>query len=191
MKKYNVPALCLAGFFALCSIFSCSDSKTPENKTPEKKQASSADFKKMIDSLETKLFRDPYSAANRGIAMSLIRIYDDYTRYFPQDSLTAEFLFKAAELATSVQVPASAITYYKKIEEKYPNYRKLDQCVFLQGFVYESLMNDTANAAGQYRKLIRQFPASPFVKDAEASLLNLGKSPEELIRQFEKQQKGA
>jgi outer membrane protein assembly factor BamD (BamD/ComL family) len=184
--------LCLLSlFFFSLAFFSCSENKAPENKSPVKKQASAADFNCMIDSLETKLFKDPYSAANRGIAMSLMRVYDDFSRFYPGDSLAPEYLFKAAELATSIQVPASAVAYYQKIEEKYPKFRKRDQCIFLQGFVYESLMNDTANAARQYRRLIAEFPQSPFVKDAEASILNLGKTPEELIREFERRQKGA
>lgn len=191
MKRKGVSALLVAGFFCLFIVCSCTDSKAPEGKAPEKKKASVQDFKKLVDSLEFKLFKDPYAAANRGIAMSLMRVYDDFVRYHPEDSLAPEYLFKAAELATSIQVPASAVVYYQKIEEKYPSYRKIDQCIFLQGFVYESLMNDTGNAAKQYRRLMEKFPASPFVKDAEASIRNLGKTPEELIRQFEKQQKGA
>ncbi len=191
MNNMKVHLCLLSLFFCSLAFFSCSENKAPENKSPVKKQASAADFNRMIDSLETKLFKDPYSAANRGIAMSLMRVYDDFSRFYPGDSLAPEYLFKAAELATSIQVPASAVAYYQKIEEKYPRFRKRDQCIFLQGFVYESLMNDTANAARQYRRLIAEFPQSPFVKDAEASILNLGKTPEELIREFERRQKGA
>ncbi len=179
-----------AGFFCIMTLVSCSE-KSQKQNTSRAKEASPADLKAMIDSLEGKLFKDPYSAANRGLAMALMRVYDDFARHYPQDSLAPEYLFKAAELATSIQVPASAVAYYQKIEEKYPKFRKLDQCVFLEGFVYESLMNDTAAAAKQYRRLLKDFPDSPFRKDAEASISNLGKSPEELIREFERRQKGA
>jgi hypothetical protein len=191
MKKILFPAIISAGFFGVLILGSCSEKKSSDSTQVQQSQASEKDFRKMIDSLEAKLFKDPYTAANRGLAMNLMRVYDDYSRYYPKDSLTPEYLFKAAELAAAIQVPASAITYYKKIEEKYPAFRKLDQCIFLQGFVYESLMNDTANAAQNYRRLIKLYPNSTFVKDAEASILNLGKSPEELIREFERNQKGA
>ena len=53
------------------TLVSCSE-KSQKQNTSRAKEASPADLKAMIDSLEGKLFKDPYSAANRGLAMALV-----------------------------------------------------------------------------------------------------------------------
>ena len=79
-----------------------------------------------------------------------------------------------------------AINYFNTVYTKYPNFDKAPYCLFLQGFIYESQLNDTAKARQVYQQVIEKYPNERIAEDAKASIDNMGKTPEELIREFEK-----
>lgn len=57
------------------------------------------------------------------------------------------------------------------------------------GFVYENDLNDLENAKQTYEAFLQKYPNDPdFADDAQMALKNLGKSPEELIKEFEQNQ---
>ena len=61
--------------------------------------------------------------------------------------------------------------------------------MFLQAFVYENHVGDLSNAREKYIEFIQKYPEKDFADDAEICLQNLGKTPEELIREFEEKQR--
>lgn len=97
---------------------------------------------------------------------------------------------KAAGLAKTIENPDKAIQLYKRISDKVPQHPKAPMALFMQGFIYENDMSDLSKAKEAYEAFLQKYPNDPdFVDDAQMALKNLGKSPEELIRQFEQQNK--
>jgi len=121
---------------------------------------------------------------------ALIDAYVSYSKDHPKDTLSAEYLFKAADIAMNLQTGSQAILYYDKILSNYPNFNKRPECVFLKAFIYENQLGDLKEAEKQYKEFIKTYPDHTLAKDAKASLEYLGKSPEELIKIFQEKNQG-
>ena len=103
----------------------------------------------------------------------------------PDDSLAPEYLYSAAELANGLLQRTRAIELFAKNNQQYPLSKKAPVCLFFQGFIYETQLNDLPKAKELYSEFLQKFPDHQLTKDVKFSLDNLGKSPEELIKQFE------
>jgi tetratricopeptide (TPR) repeat protein len=115
----------------------------------------------------------------------LIETYLGYANSYPQDSLAADYIFKAADVAMTTNRSNQAITLYQRIREEYPNYRKVPEALFLEAYVYENYLGRLDKAKALYEEFLEKYPDNDFADDAEISLKYLGKSPEELIELFQ------
>ncbi len=123
------------------------------------------------------------------LAGVLIDSYIDYVDNYPSDKEAPDFLFKAADIAMNMSRPQQAITLFQRIIKEYPDYKKLPQCLFLQGYVYENNLGDLQKAREIYQEFLKKYPDDEFADDAEVSIKNLGKTPEQLIKEFEEKSK--
>lgn len=100
-----------------------------------------------------------------------------------------DVILKAAGLAKTIGQPQKAIELYQKVANGLPNHPKAPTALFMLGFVYENDLNDLDKARAIYQDFLKKYPNDPdFADDAQNSLQNLGKSPEELIKEFEEKQ---
>jgi TolA-binding protein len=123
------------------------------------------------------------------LAEVLISSYVSYVDDYPSDIDAPEFLFKAADIAMNMNKPQQAIKLFQRIIGDYPDFDKLPQCLFLQGYIYENNLGNLQKAKEIYQEFLEKYPNDEFADDAEVSLQNLGKSPEQLIREFEEKSK--
>ena len=101
----------------------------------------------------------------------------------------AALLIKAAGLAKTVENPQKAVELYGKVANTLPQHPKAPTALFMQAFVYENDLGDMQKAKATYELFLEKYPNDPdFADDAQNSLKMLGKSPEEIIREFEKLQ---
>jgi outer membrane protein assembly factor BamD (BamD/ComL family) len=121
-------------------------------------------------------------------ADSLISLYISYADQYQDDTLSPEYLFRAGDLSIGIGKFNQAQDLLARVQ-RYPNYGKLPQVTFLQGFVAENHMQDTAMARKHYEKFLDTYPDHPLSNDARAAIENMGMSPEDLIKQFEQHQK--
>jgi len=147
-------------------------------------QPSRQKTEKSITDLENRLFNDE-SGFTRAGADSLVQAYVNFAERFPGDSMTPEYLFKAATLVMNLNMGPRSIELFNTVREKYPSYEKAPLCLFFIGYVHENILGDIDKAREHYLLFIETYPDHDFVDDAQASLHNLGKTPEEMIREFE------
>ena len=103
----------------------------------------------------------------------------------------ADVLLKAAGLAKTVDQPQKAIELYSKIAEGIPQHKKAPTALFMIGFVQENDLNDIVKAKATYESFLQKYPNDPdFADDAQNAIKMLGKSPDEIIKEFEKQGQG-
>jgi hypothetical protein len=57
--------------------------------------------------------------------------------------------------------------------------------LFLKGFVYENYLKNMDLAKKNYLLYIEKYPEGDYVKDARMSINNLGKTPDQMIMEFE------
>jgi TolA-binding protein len=117
----------------------------------------------------------------------LIAAYESFATEFPADTLAADYLFKAGDVVMNTNRSNKAIQLYDRIINDYSDYRKAPEALFLKGYVYENNLGRLDKAKAIYEEFLAKFPDNEFADDAEVSLKYLGKSPEELIEIFQKE----
>ena len=142
-----------------------------------------------IDSLEKRLFSPVSSGFDKVKADSLLAAYESFIKRFSDDSLTMKVSFKAANLAMTMGNPARAIELFDKFIEKYPDNPKASVSMFFKAYIYENQLRNLDKAKELYLQFIEKYPDSDFSSDARIALQNLGKSPEQMVREFEEKRK--
>ena len=189
LKKYFFNLMTVTVFGMILTSCSNNANKSDKDETGKVTLASGKEkYQKMVDSIETKMKASRNMPLDHGTAMFAMRCYDEYASYFPDEAKSPEYLFKAGELANSLQMPQPALSYLGRLMTKYPKYKNAPYALFMQGMIYDDQLKDTVNARKIYKEVIEKYPESQLAKDAEASINNLGKSVEELVREFEKKQ---
>ena len=118
--------------------------------------------------------------------IDLLSAYQNFASRYADDSLSPEYLYKAAGLATGFSLGNQAVEIYESIIHTYPGYRKIPECYFMEAFTYENVIGDNAKAYEYYNEFLNKYPQHDLADDARAAIKFLGKSPDELVREFEK-----
>jgi outer membrane protein assembly factor BamD (BamD/ComL family) len=120
-------------------------------------------------------------------AEKLIEHYQTYQQNWPDDSISSDYLFKAIDLSINLPRNNESLKLISAYLKNYPETYHAGVALFLEGFIYDQQIGDTARARQSYEKLIKTYPEHDFADDANNALIFLGKSPEELIQSFEQQ----
>ena len=155
------------------AFISCSSSKSKLETT--------------ILDLEDNLFSNTTSMIDKNITKELVDSYISFADQYPDDTNAAVYLFKAADISMNLLDPRLAIQLFDRIMVEYSDFKKIPQCLFLKGYVFENELRQLDKAQRIYLEFLEKYPDNEFADDVQISLDNLGKSPEELIRQFQEQ----
>ena len=142
-----------------------------------------------IKNAEKELFSQKNKEVNVELASNLIKAYILFADQQPTDSLSAGYVYKAAEISDGIGDGESAIKYYQRVIDTYPNYHKAAQCLMLQGFVAETTLHNKDLALKYYSDFIIKYPNHLLTKSVQASVVNLSTTVNDidLIRKFEQQ----
>ncbi|MCB0521481.1 MAG: tetratricopeptide repeat protein [Lewinellaceae bacterium] len=136
-----------------------------------------------IQELEKQIGDDP--KAQTALFTQLMGQYEDFAKAFPGDKQSAHYLSKAAELARLNQQFDKAITIYETIMKSYPDAPEASKAMFMKGFTLDNDLKNTAAAKAVYEEFLQKYPNDDFADDTAFLLKNLGKSEEEIIKEFE------
>ena len=137
-----------------------------------------------IKEKEKVLFENQDGRLNIKVARETILLYRYFAEKFPQDTMAAEYLFKAGDVSSGVSSYTNALEFFSGITQKYPQSQKASYALFLQGYINENNMHDTAKAKQFYTEFVAKYPAHEMAQSAKFSLDNLGKTPEQIIAGF-------
>lgn len=138
-----------------------------------------------ISAAETAFYGNKETRLDEKTALDLITKYVDYSTKYQEDTASAEYLFKAAELSMNMNQGSQAIQYFEKIKKNYPQFGKSAEVIFMIGFVYENQLTNYEKAKEYYQQFMAQYPGHDLFDDAEASIRNMGKPLDQLIEEFE------
>ncbi|MCF8369805.1 MAG: tetratricopeptide repeat protein [Bacteroidales bacterium] len=147
------------------------------------------DLQSTIKTMEDSLFADETKMIDQTKARELIKMYVQFADENPESPETPPTLFKAADMSMNLNMPRQAIQLFDRIMDNYPDFEKTPQCLFLKGYVFENDLKDLKTAKEIYEEFLVKFPDDEFADDAEISIKNLGKTPEQLIIEFEEKAK--
>jgi len=151
----------------------------------------SNDPKSKIIALEKKIGTESFTLDEKGIqtAGELVQAYTEYAESHKDSPEAPEYLYRAADLSLNINKSKESLELYNRIIYQYPEYKKVPECLFLVGYIYENYFQEYGKAKGIYESFLAKYPTHDFADDAAVSIENMGKSPEELIRSFEEKNK--
>ena len=164
-----------------CLLSSCSNHGENTGTPEEKKTLLSS-----IDSLQNKMFNPQTMELDKALAAKGVAAFQEYVKKFPADTICAEYLFRSSDLSRALGDNQKAIDYLGRVCKDYPDFAKVPECLFLQGYYYQEFLKDTIHAKEFYNQLIAKYPKHAFVDDAQALMTMFGKSEEDIIKDFEK-----
>jgi tetratricopeptide (TPR) repeat protein len=191
MKK-NVLIACLAA-----GLFACNQpEKAAETTTENTEEVYVNPFEGIdqeallakVNEFEGKVFKQD-GTMDVTNANLLIEGYILFGDSYPEAAESANLLFKAAEVSLGMNQAPRALGLYQKVYKNYPEFEKRPFALFLQAFIYENNLGRLDDAKLTYEKFLVEFPDHAMADDATYSLANLGKSPDELIKEFEAKSK--
>ena len=113
--------------------------------------------------------------------------YIDYCEAYaltnPASSTSPEYLFKAAEIARNLTSYHKCISLYTSLIKQYPKYEKAAVAMFLKAFILDTQFKDLPKAKAAYEEFLSKYPDNNFAKDARFLLENLGKDPEQILKE--------
>jgi TolA-binding protein len=165
--------------FVLLLISSCNSEEGTGKKNLDKDAA-----RNEIKALEKVNFSNS-ELVTKESAEALLKSYLTFTKSFPDDSLSADYLFKASGLAIGIQAHEKGIEIIDNLAKNYPDYELIDEAVFQKAFVLDFQLNNKEAAEKAYREFVNKYPNSPLVKEAKGRLETINLSEEELIDLFE------
>jgi len=142
-----------------------------------------------VTDMEKQCTSDPQFYNNRVKTEELLKAYTDFAGKYEDDTATPHFLFNAANIAMNTSKPDLAIDLFKKNSDQGKENKYAATSLFLLGFVYENNKKDLGKAKEAYNEFLSKYPDHVLAPSAKSSLDNLGKSPEQLIMEFEAKNK--
>ena len=95
-----------------------------------------------------------------------------------------DLLLKAAGLAKTVETYDKSLALYTKITETAPDHRKAPTAFFMIGYVYANDLKDLDKGKAAFELFLQKFPNDQMAEAARGELKNLGKSPEEVLKEL-------
>jgi tetratricopeptide (TPR) repeat protein len=101
---------------------------------------------------------------------------------------SAALLMQAAGLAKTMDDAPKSLDLYTRLVSQFPKSKHAPTALFMTGFIYNE-MGDLDKARAAYEQFIRNYPDNEMVLSAKMEIKNLGKSTDDILREFEQQQK--
>ncbi|MGB0862958.1 MAG: tetratricopeptide repeat protein [Saprospiraceae bacterium] len=173
--------LSFAVFTISIVIFTACQSKTKAPKVDE------AALNAKITLYEAKI-RDTTIAPNlnRSAYPELAQAYLNHVEAFPKQEEAAKKLYDAGGLFMSVGDAEKAIAAWQKVLDDYSSSKWSKNALIEQAFINENILQDLEKAKALYEQFIKKYPNDELTDDAQFSLQNLGKSPDEVLKSLQK-----
>ena len=140
-----------------------------------------------IKANEDKLFNDSTKMLDSKVAVEEMGLYEKYVSSYADDTASAGYLFKAADLAHGIRRPHDAVRLYKDFVKRYPSDAKTPASSFLIAFVYDTDLGQKDSAKIFYKEFLEKYPTHQLAPSAKASLdqIEMGLTDEQLVKMFE------
>lgn len=139
-------------------------------------------LEKQADSEREKLLS---GEADTALIGELGRAYVSFADNYPQATETPEFLFRAGELySNDLGNIDRSIETFKRNYTEYPGHETAANALFLIAYLYHNVLQNLVQAEKYYTEFLSKYPDHKMSQTAQFELSHLGKSPEEVFREF-------
>lgn len=138
-----------------------------------------------LKAAEATLFNEDMTV-NDSVVTQVVEQYCLFVEQNPNDATAPDWLFKALEISVSRKDVEKSVAICDKMMQDYPRFDKTPIGMYMvASFIYEDQLHDFDKARTMYERIISDYPENEIIPSVQASLKNLGKTPEEIIREFE------
>lgn len=125
-------------------------------------------------------------------AKDAIKAFTDFAYYCQSDSMSPVFLIKTAQVARVTNNMPQAKKALTHCIDTYLTFKNRSAALFLLAQLYDEkqYLNDENEAKKLYEQIITEYPDTDWALNAEGALKFMGKTDEEIIKEFNKKQKG-
>ncbi len=155
------------------------------SKAKEKIPAGTPDINARLEDMRMHMFNDSTQRIEYRVANDFVNSCQLHAMILPDDSQSPVLLHKAGEVARSIRAYNKALEIYDWIYEKYPDYEKAPQALFLKAFTLDNDLKRFDEAKVLYEEFLQKYPNDDFADDTQFLLENLGKDDEEIINSFD------
>lgn len=167
MKNISVTVLLLLSTM----LSSCGNDKEKAQNAIKQMELSTFDYTQTINAQK---------------ADSLVNMYSSYVNRFPDDTLCASYLFRAADILANRNKCMESVAMYERLIRDYPSSRYVEESYFLRGVVYSQVCLNKDKSRECFNEFISKYPQSRLVDDANGLMMMDTLSDEmEIIRKFE------
>ena len=148
-------------------FISCGGEEEVEYTEKEESALPTADYDELsaeLDSLELVIAENP--SDKKAIRKAITRM-QDFADFFPDDAKAADYLLKASDLCLMVDEPAMSVKILDKILNKYPDYEKISDVLYVKADHLDWELRDTIKAKETYQKFIDTYPHDNRAADAK------------------------
>ncbi|MBQ6956526.1 MAG: tetratricopeptide repeat protein [Bacteroidales bacterium] len=161
---------------AAASLFAIACNHTPKELT----------YDQLRDSIETIdsrfLSAAPTDPVDTAMGNKMLSYCTQFADRFPDDTLAASYLHRAAHIALGMDLIDDMVAYYDRIIDNYPDYERLDECYYEKGIALDNAgRKDQARKA--YQDFLDEYP-DHFLADDIRKAIPLLDMSDELLLQF-------
>lgn len=168
--------------FASCGSDTAAADKKKQDSIADRQQARGL-YLANITKAETAMRSD--KTYDPKLALEGLKAYTDFTTLYPNDSLTPDFLFKAAQVAQATGNFKQAAIYFETIIEQHKGYKMYVEACFLAANNYDDHLETVDKGAERakqlYEFIISKYPGSTWAEQSKVLMSYIGKSNEELM----------
>lgn len=116
--------------------------------------------------------------------------FEEIVNHYPKSTVADSSFFEIAKLyqgqviknVKHMESLNKAVDSYKKIYENYPNSKLAESSLFMSAFILANEIRNFPLAEKTYKLYLEKYPNGELADDAKMELQNLGKSPEDILR---------
>lgn len=183
-SKSLFPLSILVVLFFACGGEQGADPNTKTEQPTE--EVIAAEQQKTIAKLEGDLYQENLKFDRRA-ANQIFDVYIAYAAEHPLDTITPEYLFRAAQVSTGLKKNELAIKIYDRIVKNYPDWNKIVETKFMKGFTYQNHMDRLGAAKEVYKDIMYDHPDHPLAEQARQLIENMQYTDEELIKKWQEE----
>jgi TolA-binding protein len=155
----------------------------PHEETAEEKRMK---YKMKVDSAEKLMQADKtYNMKN---AMGTLKTYNDFVQKFPTDTLTAEYLFRAADLAMGAKQYPEAANYLENILANHKDYPKYVDACWVAAIIYDTYLEDVNHGGDRakqlYEFIIANYPTNSYAEQSKILITYIGVPDSVMFKQI-------
>ncbi len=143
-------------------------------------------FEERMKALSNEMVHKETGSLNIKAGKAFINSCELFAMLQPKNEKSPGYLLKATKVAKSFKLFDKALALFDWIIQRYPDTEIAQKAMFLKAFTYDNDLKQKDKAKTAYEAYIQKYPGTKFAEQAKLLIGMLGKSDEEIVKDFEK-----